>query len=474
MKIVLIRPSFGSYFQITPPLSLGYLSSSLKKAGFADIELIDASLGKMSPQEVAGLINKKNPGIIGVQVYTGSQNWVKELTNVIKANKVKAPIIAGGPHVSSLEELALEYMGVNFGILGEGEESIVKFAGYIQGKNAIEEVDGLVYRQKVGWKSAKKKYGFVKDLNLVPLPDWDLLNPENYFHYMKSVSLPLKGAKPAPIITSRGCPYRCTFCCSGTISRHIIRYRSPENVIFEIKYLNQKYGVNEIFFSDDNLTLDSRRAETIFDLLTKEKLNINWRAPNGLRIDSLNEFLVGKMEKSGGYFVGLGIETGSEQMMKKIKKRVDLKKVKEKVNLLHKYKIKTSGFFMCGLPGETKKEIQKSIDFAKSVPFDRIQVCNFVPYPGSEDFDRIFKKTEQKMYQRNVLKFQQNGFVPAFQSLGLNETYKMQRKFYTNFYFRPKIIIQLIKSFKVSQLLTLLKHPFLENWLSLEEEWYDE
>jgi len=473
MKIALIRPNFGSYFQITPPLSLGYLSSSLKNNGYTDIVLVDASLDKKIPQEVNRFLKKENPDIIGIQVYTGSQNWVKELLVLLKSEKIHSRVIVGGPHISGLGELSLDYLGADFGILGEGEQSIVSFAQSLENKSDFDEVDGLIFKQKGKWKTARNLFGFIDNINNIPFPDWDLLNPEKYFNYMESVSLPLKGKKPTPILTSRGCPYQCTFCCSGVVSRHKIRYRFPKNIVSEIKYLKEKFGVDEIFFSDDNLTLNNQRAKEIFDLMIKEKLNIVWRAPNGIRIDSLTDSLVNKMAQSGCYFVGLGIETGSDKIMRNIKKNVDLNKVNEKVNLLQKYKIKSSGFFMCGLRNERRKDILKSIEFAKKIPFDRIQVCNFVPYPGSEDFNIIYDKANKKAYKNNVLKFQQNGFVPDFQTLSLTEIYKVQRKFLFDFYFRPKILYDLLKSFKISQLITLFKHPFFKKWMVFKKDWYD-
>lgn len=477
MKILLVRPNFGSYYQITPPLSLGYLSGSLKSEGYSGIDFIDASLTKLTPKEVISIFAKWKclPEIIGIQVYTGAQNWTKNFSGLIRkkyGNKIK--VVVGGPHISALKELALEYMGVDFGIVGEGETSIVQFARFVEGKITVREVEGLLYKQGKEWKSARVGFGFVHDPNKIPFPDWELLKPQNYFPYMESVSFPLKGKRPAPIITSRGCPYQCTFCSSGITGRRIMRYRSAENVAEEIKYLKEKHSVNEIFFSDDNLTMDAQRAEKIFDLMIKEKLDVHWRAPNGIRVDSLNESLISKMASSGGYFVGLGVETGNSLVMERIKKKVDLIKVKNTVELLKKYKIKTSGFFMCGLRGETKDEMQDSINFALSVPFDRIQVCNFVPYPGSEDFDLIYERSDQLKYGKNLLKFQKNGFVPAFQSLSLKDIYKIQRRFLLKFYLRPKQILQIMLNFKVSQLIALFRHPFVRKWFSSKKEWYDQ
>lgn len=476
MKICLIRPSFGSYFQITPPLSLGYLSSSLKKSGIKDIEMIDASLLKSDPKKtVENLCGNEIPNVVGIQVYTGSQNWTKEFIEILRKNCPKVISIVGGPHITALQQFALDYLNPGYGILGEGESSLVELIKFLDGKVTSEkEITGLMYKEKGKWLHATEKYGFVRDADKIPFPDWEMLQPNNYFKYMQSVSMPLRGKNPIPILTSRGCPYQCTFCCSGVTNKRIMRYRSPENVVAEIQFLKDKYGVDEIFFSDDNLTMDIERAKKIFSLMIGKKLNIHWRAPNGIRIDRIDEELVEKMAQSGGYYVGVGIESGNTDVIKRIKKNIDLKGVKEKVELLHKYKIKVSGFFMTGILNETALEANDTLKFALSIPFDRIQVCNFVPYPGSEDFDRIFLSSNQKKYKENVIKFQKSGFIPKFQKMSLKGIYKRQRKILTYFYFRPKTLFDIIVNFKISQLKALSNHPFVQKWLSAKKEWYDD
>ncbi len=249
MKICLVRPSFGSYFQITPPLSLGYLSSSLKSNGCGDVGLIDSSLYKYSSrQTVEELLMTGGADVVGIQVYTGSQNWTKEFIEILRKNCPKVISVVGGPHITALQQLALDYINPDFGILGEGEESLAKLVKFFEGKITDEKnVNGLMYRVKGKWRNAVEKYGFVKDVNNAPFPDWELLQPNNYFKYMQSVSMPLRGKRPVPILTSKGCPYQCTFCCSGATNRRIMRYRSPENVIDEIQFLKNKYGgeINE-------------------------------------------------------------------------------------------------------------------------------------------------------------------------------------------------------------------------------------
>jgi len=474
MRICLLRPNGTSRFSLAPPLSLGYLSSALKQNGYDDIHFVDGSLHDLSPSQAHAVIKERiRPDIIGIQVYTGLHNWTKEFVDIARQDKPGAIIICGGPHVSALEGLALKYMGVDYGVLGEGEHAIVGFLRYVEGKiDDPKEVEGLLFRDKDTFVHARQKYGFLKSASEIPPVDWELLQPQNYFRLKESATIPPRGRRPIDIITSRGCPYKCTFCSSGVTTKRIIRFGTPENVVSEIKYLVEKYNIDEIFFSDDNLTMDLKRAEKIFDLMVQKNLRIHWRAPNGIRIDRLNETLIKKMAASGGYYVGVGIESGNKNVLKRIKKQLNLDSVPRTVALLRRNGFDVSGFFMCGILGETLKEIQDSIDFSLKVPFSRIQVSNYVPYPGSEDFDTIFKSDNPQAYERNIMRFQESEYMPKFQALTLEQIYRIQRNFLLRFYLRPGAILSFLSRLNIDQIKAIFAHPDVRTWFKKEKKWF--
>lgn len=475
MKIVFVRASLGSTFAISPPLSFGYLSSSLKANGYSDISFIDGALWQMTPDQAADEIEKGHPpDIIGIQVYTGSHTWTREFISRIKKGNTGAKIIVGGPHITALRELALEYLDADFGVAGEGEIPIVEFAGYIEGRiKNPQDVTGLIYRENGKYLTARKEYGLLEDINSIPFPDWELLKPQNYFERFESATLPLRGSRPAILLSSRGCPYKCTFCASGLVNKNRIRFRSPENIIAEMEYLKANYNIDEIMFTDDNLTMNLNRAEEIFDLMIQRKINLPWRAPNGIRLDRLNENLITRMAASGCYSVGGGIETGNKNMMKRIRKKLDLDRVKEKVELLQRNRISVSGFFMCGLIGETEKEVNDSIRFALSVPFSRIQVSNYTPYPGSADFEEIFRHPDEKKYHENIMRFQKNGFIPDHpEILPLRKTIKLQRKFTLKFYLRLSVILSMLRDLNLKQIRSIYRHPMIRRMLGFKQDLY--
>jgi len=207
----------------------------------------------------------------------------------------------------------------------------------------------------------------ISDLNILPMPAYHLLNFENYFEAGESgfSSRGITIKKWMSIFTSRGCPYQCSFCAIHLISGRRWRGKSADKVVAEIEYLYQKYGINYFFFEDDNLTADIKRAEAIFDGIINKGMRIIWETPNGIRADIMTPALARKMRLSGCKKLIFGIENGdSEFLQNVIHKNLDLKKVIVATKIIKKEKIELAGFFIIGIPGETKKIMIKSIFFA--------------------------------------------------------------------------------------------------------------
>ncbi|MBD3355134.1 radical SAM protein [Candidatus Woesearchaeota archaeon] len=420
-------------------------------------------------------IIEENPLLVGFQIYTGSQNWTKKLIDLLKKKKPSIKILVGGPHISALKEAAIKHLGADFGIVGEGEEAIVDLVDALltQEHSLLQNIPGLIYLSEGKYKTSNINFARIQDLDDLPLPDYELLNITAYFKHMQGATVPLRGKRPVPILTSRGCPFQCTFCSSRLVFLKKIRYRSVENVVKELEYLKQNYDIDEFFVTDDNLTLDMNRAENLFDILIEKDLNLHWRAPNGLRADRLNEDLVKKMKESGCYFVGIGVETGSTKIMSCIKKSLDLKQVSKIVPILKRNNVLVSGFFMVGLPYETEGDIKKTIEFIKHSRFDRIQVSIYTPYPGSEDFDNLFDINDPEKYPENIRNYLYNGHIPKInKEITYKQIHRYQKKMLRSFYFRPSIALNIISRLKFSQVKAILNHPFIRRWFDRDHASY--
>ncbi|OGX15648.1 MAG: hypothetical protein A2166_02640, partial [Omnitrophica WOR_2 bacterium RBG_13_41_10] len=372
LKIVLARPNYNSHL-ITPPLGLGYLVAYLESKG-RQVKIIDGlNLGYSNDLIVD---HCKDAEIVGIYCLSAYFFEVIDLTKRLKEkNKI---VIIGGPHASVLPELTLKETGADFIVVGEGEVTLLELISAIENNASSEAIPGVFSLKTKNFI----KREFIQDLDTLPYPDWKQLDPRRY---KKAPHGGLVKKFPvAPIITTRGCPYECTFCASPKLWERSIRYRSPENIVSEIVYLVKNFGVKEIHFEDDNLTLKKEHAEKICRLLIEAKLKISWAAPNGIRADTVTEELLDLMKKSGCYFLAFGIESGNQGILNKIRKKTKLETIEKAISIANKKGIVTQGFFIFGLPGETKDSIRETIDFAKRIKLDKAQFLLLDVLPGSQ------------------------------------------------------------------------------------------
>jgi len=213
-----------------------------------------------------------------------------------------------------------------------------------------------------------------------------------------------------------------------------MRYRTPENIEKEVRYLVKNYGVDELWMQDDNALLEYSRAEEIFDRLCQFKVHI--RIPCGIRLENLDESLIKKMRRAGLDYVGFGIESGDPDVQRSIHKSLDLNAISEKTRLLNKYGIVSCAFFICGLPGETEEQAERTFRYAMTLPIDRASWNIFNPLPGTE--------TEHE-----------TSLIPK------EKLVAMRNRFMILFHARPRIIWSLAKVFKYSQLTNILRHPWM-------------
>ena len=211
---------------------------------------------------------------------------------------------------------------------------------------------------------------------------WSILNPWDYSS-SRVHGLSARSGPAVSVISSRGCPYNCTFCSASQAHGKRIRLRSPENFLDELEYLIS-VGVREVQILDDNFTFYWKHANAIAQGILDRKLKVFWTLPNGIRADRVDRFLLEKMWKAGCYYVGFGIESGSERLLEMMKKSLSLETVDSTIREASRIGFTTQGFFMVGHPEETKEDRAKTLKVATSLPLDRISVSPMMPLPGSE------------------------------------------------------------------------------------------
>lgn len=421
MKILLIYPkntfNKGEEYFVTFPLGLGYLAASLEKAGH-QVSVIDSVVEYPKPRPISkdlfyiGLneeemirrIKEIKPDIIGINCsFSIMFQNVRNLAKSIK-EKINIPIIIGGAHPSALPKDVIEEGFFDYILVGEAEDTIVQLVSAIENNKSIEHIDGLAFKKK-GKLVINPKKNYIKDIDTIPWPARHLFPMKKYLYTKKSHAFYTKRKPYTTIITSRGCPQNCVFCSIHTIWGHFWRARSVKDVVDEIEHLNKKYGVKEIHFEDDNLALDKKRIISICKEIINRKIDISWTTPNGISANTLDDEVLNYMKKSGCYKLRIAPESGNDYVRNTlIRKNISSAKIKEVVRLMKKHKIEVSCFFVMGVPGETKKTVRDTINFAKELDIDDVSFAIATPYPGTEMYYDCIKKGYIEKTDSNFLK----------------------------------------------------------------------
>lgn len=395
LKVALVHPNVVDE-NLTPPLGILYIASVLYKDGH-NVRFFDQRVNSRVYEDIVEF----NPDIVGFTSVTGAYNNGRNLAKRIKENSRYVFTVFGGPHPTAIPKDVLKEEYVDFVIVGEGETPMRDLCREISSSREqpnLQHIDNLYYKTKDGEIRHTSNKGFLnnKELDELPYPAWKLVDVEKYFEPGKSYGLFVKGTRNLPVMTSRGCPSACTYCCR--VMGYKFRERSPQNVLEEIRSLCQKYDLDEIHIVDDNFTINKERAMEILDGV--KELGIFLKFPNGLRVDKIDYKLLQKMKDAGSYNIGFGIESGSPRTLEKMKKKLSLETVKENIKLARSLGFLISTNCIIGYPGESMEDVRESINFFLSLDVDTISIAPLVPFPGTE----VRRICEEKSYLTEAAK----------------------------------------------------------------------
>lgn len=409
MKVLLINPPFlffkKSDIILSHCLGLLYIASYLREH-HNNVQIIDAlqkglhSVKKLDKNQYkVGLDNKliidaipDDTEIIGISVpFSHMAKLAHQLIREIKETYPHIPIVMGGVYPSSQPELAIQ-SDSDYIVLGEGEVPLQHIIDHLSGKEKIAHASII---EKGADITGKESY-YMKDVNSLPLPARDLIDFSNY-----TIRSPrnVRGWNSASIITSKGCPFDCEFCSVHPVCGYRWRPFTAAKVLEEIDELIDNYQVNNIEIEDDNFTIKIDRVEEILDGLIKRNNNnkfIAWQALNGLRIDTLNEKIIKKFKESNCRHINIALENGDPEMLKSIRKKLDLNKVIEVVKLMKRYEIPSHVFTIFGYPGETKERFNNALKYYSEIkriaPHITFKFFIAQPYPNTKLFKRCVKE----------------------------------------------------------------------------------
>jgi anaerobic magnesium-protoporphyrin IX monomethyl ester cyclase len=437
MNVLLVTTGVPGADEATPDLGMGYLATSLRKTGH-DVNFFDLSRRGHGIEVLERRLRENAFAMVAVKAFSSALGLVEQIVNKAKEVLPQSTIILGGPHPSCAPEHTMErFPHVDYACVGEGERCLSLLANQLAaGELDPPSIPGLVYRDMQNGKTVRINAPVPElDLDSLGFPAWDLMPPREYESYQAGYPLPM-GRVPAPISVSRGCPYSCTFCTVHTIMGRRVRYRSPAHALDEIEMLVRDYGVDEIHIVDDLFTLKKDYVMTFCEGLKARNLNVRWAVPYGIRVDTITPELVRAMEESGCCMLALGIESANKRILDLMNKRLDVTTVREKVDLLRRNgQIALLGYFIIGYPTETPEEIERTIDFACSLPLQMAGFCTLRLTPGAQILE-MAKEEGWTEFSWDDINVETIWYHPT--GISFEELMKYRRKAYLKFYFHRK------------------------------------
>lgn len=453
MKVLLVNPPYssaerygrdlGRFGPLNEPLGLAYLAANLERAGH-EVSILDAPALGLTEADIPGAIEDRAYQIIGVTMLTPMYARSVEVVKAIRNTSPMATIVVGGAHPTILpRETLLENREIDFAVIGEGEVILLELIEALEKGGSVEHVAGLV-RRKDGEVHINPPPKLISNLDDLPMPARHLL-PMDAYHMTRSRT---QSTHAFTVSVARGCPFNCAFCCR--IFGRKVRHHSVGRIIEEIGILVDRYGAREINMEADTLTLNRPFVFSLCDGLMDSGLSkkIIWTCES--RVDTVTEDMLKKMKEAGCWQISYGVETGSQRLLNLICKDITLEQIERTFALTKRIGINIRGFYMLGLPTETREESLKTISFAKKLDAEWSQFTLFTPFPGAELYDLAVK--EGGLRSRNWSDYKTHGgwtegglaYVPAGRSL--EEMKSLQKRAYRAVYLRPKVFLRFFRS----------------------------
>lgn len=418
----------GSSF---PSMALLCLAAVLRKAEH-NIMVLDTSALGMNQKETLSKIDEFNPDVVGISAVTLSVVHAEALALAIKQKYPDIVTVLGGSHLTAIPfDTMKAFPSIDIGIIGEGEQTFVELVHHLENKTDLNRIAGIIYR-KDGILVQTAPRALIENLDSLPYPTWDLLPgfPKAYH----PAGVKCKKRPSTYLISSRGCPFKCIFCDTAVFQNNFRPY-SAEYILDMMDTLYYKFGIREICFEDDTFTTFHQRLNIICEALIHKQWDLVWNCNS--RVNTINPEILKLMKQAGCWQISYGIESGDEKILKYTEKKITIDQVRQAVIWTNQAGIKSKGFFVLGLPYETKKTIRKTIDFAKDLPLNDVTVSCLTPFPGSA----IYRIAHEHGTFNDDWK-RMNLLEPTFVPHGLTEDVLVaaQRQFLREFYLRSKVI----------------------------------
>ena len=440
-RVLLVIPSqfnvYGTKIKPAyPALGVMWIAAMLERAGHA-VEIIDMDADDADLDVILTRLADGRFDILGLTAVTPTYPNAVQIATAAKARFPRLPTILGGIHATVDPVPCAREAVFDFVAVGEAEVTAVELVDAIMaGATDFSTVKGLVYRDPSGAVVASGPRALVPDLDDYPYPALHLIRSLDKYAPPDATVFPA-----APIMVSRGCPGQCTYCQTKNIFGRRTRFRSPENVIGEIRRLVHEHGVREIHFLDDVITANKKFVRAFCDLLKREPYQLRLQVANGLRADMVNEEILTALRDVGLSNVGFGVESGNDRVLQIIKKGISKDQVRKAVRTAKSLGLETWAFFLFGLPGDTEESIRDTVDFAIELNPKYAKFAILKPFPGSEAYYQLDEKglVDTRDYS------QYGVYTPPvhhLETVSQERIFALQQQAVRRFYLRPSKILE--------------------------------
>jgi len=378
VRVALLYPQashISEFMKERAPLGIAYLAAFLEQNGH-QAALYDLNV-EDDPQ--AAVREAARADLVGISILSVFYVSARELITKIRSVNPAVPIVVGGSHVTALPRETLRDSGADFAVAGDGEDALLEIARALASGADPASVAGIWFRDGGEIRQTEERPPR-RDLDALPFPARHLLKMDRYVN-------PVDGKDLHVMITSRGCPFHCFYCAKNMFG--IWRPRSAENVLDELQEIRDSFGAEIVYFHDDLFTTDKKRVIAICRGMIERGIRMSWLCT--ARVDTIDEEMLEWMKRAGCRSVHFGIESGVQEILDLMKKKITLAEVRRAVEATKRTGIYSKAYFIIGFPWDTDETIETTIDFALSLPADEYQFTMLMPYPGTECWDEAIR-----------------------------------------------------------------------------------
>jgi radical SAM superfamily enzyme YgiQ (UPF0313 family) len=411
---------------IWPQTSLASLAAVAQNSGYT-ANLLDCIASDISWQQYLDYIKKAKPKwtiVIAIPSVV-----LHDIYATYIGKRFDSKTVVVGPHITAIPEKIMEaFPTIDYGILGEAEQTLAELLNAVDNCNDLKHIKGLVYR-KNGQLVQNEKRALIENLDSLAMPLYELLPIDKY-------SLPYIGKRYTSVLHSRGCPFSCSFCRQIVMWKCKPRFRSPDIIIEELKYL-KTLNISNIIFHSDTFTINKENVLEICNKIIDNKLKIRWIC--NAREDTVDTEMLKWMKKSGCWMINYGLESGVQEILDNCNKgkNATIEKAREAVLMTKRAGIKVWAYFMIGLPGETPMTIKQTSRFARSLPLDMVNFSVATPYPGTPFYEQAIENNWLKSVEWED--FDQNySAIIGYPELSGEQMIQGVKRCYIEWFARPR------------------------------------